>query len=136
MVSNRFRSCLKIPISLNPDCKRAGLPFDQKITHDFKSFENQECIDVQHSTESEKKLDILEHGAPVDGVPQTSDRRLYMQLQVFTGVGDVDAVSEVLNQSGLDFALYLDAQDPCGIGIVFLAESPDLFCDGYPRVAQ
>ena len=74
-----------------------------------------------------EKLDILEHGAPVDGKPQTSDRRLYMQLQVFTGVGDVDVISQALDQSGLDFALYLDAHDPYGIGIVFLAESPDLF---------
>ena len=57
-----------------------------------------------------EKLDILEHGAPVDGKPQTSDRRLYMQLQVFTGVKDVDAVSEALDQSGLDAALYLDVQ--------------------------
>ena len=51
--------------------------------------------------------------------PQTSDRRLYMQLQVFTDVKDVDAVSEALDQSGLDVALYLDAHDPYGIGIVF-----------------
>ena len=82
---------------------------------------------MHHPTESKEKLDILEHGAPVDGKPQTSDRRLYMQLQVFTGVRDVDAVSEALDQSGLDAALYLDAHDPCGIGIVFLTESPDLF---------
>ena len=81
-----------------------------------------------HSEASEiEKLDILEHGAPVDGKPQTSDRRLYMQLQVFTGVIDVNAISKALEQSGLDAALYLDANDPQGIGIVFLTESPDLF---------
>ena len=28
--------------------------------------------------------DILEHGAPVEGQPQTSEERLYMQLNVFT----------------------------------------------------
>ena len=50
-----------------------------------------------------------------------------MQLQVFTDVGNVGAVSQALDQSGLDVALYLDAHDPYGIGIVFLAESPDLF---------
>ena len=46
-----------------------------------------------------------------------------MQLQVFTGVRDVDAVSEALDQSGLDAVFYLDAHDPYGIGIVFLTES-------------
>ena len=79
-----------------------------------------------HSKNSEK-LDILEHGAPLDGQPQTSNRRLYMQLQVFTGVTDIDSISKALEQSGLDAALYLDANDPHGIGIAFLAESPDLF---------
>lgn len=74
-----------------------------------------------------EKPDLLERGAPVDGESQVSDRRLYMQLQVFTGVRDMDAVVRALNQSGIEYALYLDAHDPCGVGVVFLAESPDLF---------
>lgn len=74
-----------------------------------------------------EKPDLLERGAPVDGESQVSDRRLYMQLQVFTGVRDMDAAIRALDQSGLEYALYLDAHDPCGIGVVFLAESPDLF---------
>lgn len=83
---------------------------------------------MQHPhSETSEKLDILEHGAPLDGQPQTSNRRLYMQLQVFTGVTDIDSISKALEQSGLDAALYLDANDPHGIGIAFLAESPDLF---------
>ncbi len=82
---------------------------------------------MHHPTESTEKLDIRERGARVEGKSQTSDRRLYMQLQVFTGVRDIDAVSRALDQSGLDVARYLDARDPHGIGIVFLAESPDLF---------
>ena len=83
---------------------------------------------MQHPhSETQEKLDILEHGAPKDGQPQTSDRRLYMQLQVFTDVDDSDAAIQALSQSGLDAALYLDANDPNGIGIAFLTESPDLF---------
>ena len=80
---------------------------------------------MHHPTK--EKLDLRELGAPVDGEPQASDRRLYMQLQVFTGVKFVEAVARVLDQSGLDAALYIDAHDPYGVGIVFLAESPDLF---------
>lgn len=82
---------------------------------------------MQHPTEEKEQLDIREHGAPVDGNPQTSNRRLYVQLQVFTGVTSTDEIIEPLEKSGLDAALYLDVNDPNGIGIVFLAESPDLF---------
>ena len=32
--------------------------------------------------------DLLEHGAPVKGVPQTLDKRLFVQLHVFTGCVD------------------------------------------------
>jgi len=79
-----------------------------------------------HSEPSEK-LDILERGAPIDGQPQTTDRRLYIQLQVFTNVTDTDAAVSTISQTDLDAALYLDANDPNGIGIAFLTESPDLF---------
>jgi chlorite dismutase len=83
---------------------------------------------VQHPhSEVSEKLDILEHGAPINGKPQTSNRRLYMQLQVFTGVTDIDGITKELEQSNLDAALYLDANDPHGIGIVFLTEAPNLF---------
>ena len=80
---------------------------------------------MHHPTESKEKLDILEHGAPVDGKPQTSDRRLYMQLQVFTGVGDVDACLRCSKEWSRCCALSRCARP--AIGIVFLAESPDLF---------
>lgn len=81
-----------------------------------------------HQPKDEREaLDLSEHGAPVDGVPQTSDRRLYMQLQVFTGATGTQEVVAALEESGLDAALYLDANDPCGIGLVFMAESPDVF---------
>ncbi len=82
---------------------------------------------MQHPTETKEQLDILEHGAPIDGNPQTSNRRLYMQFQVFTDATNTDEIVESLDKSGLDAALYLDANDPNGIGIVFLTESPDLF---------
>ncbi|MDP6039946.1 MAG: chlorite dismutase family protein [Candidatus Latescibacteria bacterium] len=83
---------------------------------------------MQHPhSEVSEKLDILEHGAPINGKPQTSNRRLYMQLQVFTGVTDIDGITKELEQSNLDAALYLDANDPHGIGIVFLTEAPNLF---------
>jgi len=80
--------------------------------------------------------DILEHGAPVDGQPQTAEERLYMQLNVFTSATDapasrasgmIDGIVTALRESGLDAAVYLDVNDPTGIGVLFLAEDPDTF---------
>jgi len=82
---------------------------------------------MQHPHSEEKEpLDILEHGAPIDGQPQSSDRRLYMQFQAFTGVTGTDEVIAALDQSGFDAALYVDANDPYGIGVVFMTESADV----------
>lgn len=91
--------------------------------------------------------DILEHGAPVDGQPQTAEERLYMQLNVFRVMkddfvifdpdGDVieaPALPEImaniataLENSGLESSVYLDVNDPSGVGVLFLAEDPDTF---------
>ena len=93
------------------------------------------------SEETGKIPDILEHGAPVDGQPQTAETRLYMQLNVFTlsrtddimqgpdmaGKCKPGTLVDKLSESGLDSALYLDANDPDGIGVLFLAEDPETF---------
>lgn len=76
--------------------------------------------------ENKEQLDMLEHGAPVEGQPQSSDRRLFMQFQVFTGATDTGEMVSVLEKSGLDAALYVDANDPYGVGVVFMTESPDV----------
>ena len=82
---------------------------------------------MHHPKDHSEPLDIREKGAPKDGKPQVSDRRLYMQLQVFTGCADTAPVTDALEGSGLEAALYADVNDSCGIGILFMAESPDLF---------
>ena len=80
--------------------------------------------------------DILEHGAPVEGRPQTSEERLYMQLNVFTvsknnaahqASGTADKIVSMLRGSGLDAAVYLDVNDPAGIGVLFLSKDPGTF---------
>ncbi len=86
--------------------------------------------------EYNKIPDILEHGAPLDGQPQTSETRLYMQLNVFTLAKNgsakqasvaSDHVVTALRKSGLAAAAYLDVNDPMGIGVLFLAEDPGTF---------
>ncbi len=83
----------------------------------------------------------------MDGQPQTGEERLYMQLNVFRVMkddfvifdpdGDVieaPALPEImaniataLERSGLESAVYLDVNDPNGVGVLFLAEDPDTF---------
>jgi chlorite dismutase len=74
-------------------------------------------------------LDIRERGAPLKGEPQFLDRRLFMQLQVFTGVRNPAPLAARLADSKLDCALYLDANDPRGVGVMLMSENPADFTD-------
>lgn len=69
------------------------------------------------------QLDIRERGAG----QQVSERRLFMQLQVFTGCADAGPLAETLERSGLEAVLYLDVNDPRGVGVLALSEDPGLF---------
>jgi Chlorite dismutase len=68
-------------------------------------------------------VDVREHGAQ----QQTSDRRLFAQLQVFTGCRDTKAVVAALEASRLEGVLYQDANDPRGLGVLSLSEDPAFF---------
>lgn len=71
--------------------------------------------------------DIREKGAPRNGQPQILERRLYMQLQAFTGCRRPQALADALRDSGLQGALYLDVNDPLGVATLVIAEDPALF---------
>jgi hypothetical protein len=73
--------------------------------------------------------DLVEHGAPVRGEPQTLDTRLFVQLQVFTGCLDPAPVVEAVRESGLEAAVYANVNDPRGVGVVLMSEDPRLFVD-------
>jgi chlorite dismutase len=66
------------------------------------------------------KVDVAERGA--NG--QTSNRRLFMQLQVFGGCSDPKALTAALERSRIEGALYVDLQDPRGVGVLTFAEDP------------
>lgn len=72
-------------------------------------------------------LDLREYGLPKDGVPQVTERRLYCQLQVFTGCTAPDKLIRAVEASGLEAALYLDVNDPQGVGLLTLTEDPAVF---------
>ena len=70
-------------------------------------------------------VDLREVGAPIDGEPQVSDRRLFFQLHVFEDCPDhLIFVIEVLEKSGLNAVLYDDINNPTGIGMLFITEDP------------
>jgi chlorite dismutase len=65
--------------------------------------------------------------SPKGGDPQVVDARLYAQLQVFTGCPRPEALVEPLRASGLEAVLYLDVNDPRGVGLLVLTEDPATF---------
>ena len=71
--------------------------------------------------------DLLEHGGPRSGQPQTFDRRLFVQLQVFTGALDAAPAVEAVRRSGLEAVVYANVNDPRGIGALVLTEDPSHF---------
>ena len=71
--------------------------------------------------------DLLEHGAPVRGQPQTLDTRLFVQLLAFTECLDTAPVVAAFARSGLAGAVYANVNDPRGIGVVTMDEDPAFF---------
>src|SRR5262249_59931256 len=73
----------------------------------------------------ETTIDLREKGAARDGVPQTSDRRLFVQFLAFGDCDDTGAVARGLEGAGLAAAVYADLHDPRGIGVGGMGERPD-----------
>jgi chlorite dismutase len=74
---------------------------------------------------------LREHGAPVRGEPQTSNTRLFVQLQVFTGCLDLSPVVDAVRTSGLTGAVYANVNDPRGVGVVVMDQDPEVFVKAF-----
>ncbi len=53
--------------------------------------------------------------------------RLFMQLQVFTDVTDVELLKRAVEASAFEAVLYQDFLDPHGVGVLLMAENPEIF---------
>ena len=79
------------------------------------------------------EVDVAERGAAIEGKPQTMDRRMFMQLMVFTTAPGADAdhiLAELgarFDAEGIDGVLYADVNDPRGIGVLTWSEDPAHF---------
>ena len=73
-----------------------------------------------------KPLELAEKGRR-GGQEISLDRRLFMKFTAFGGCADPAAASAALAEDGVDGALYVDAADPHGIGVIVMAEDPAYF---------
>jgi chlorite dismutase len=73
--------------------------------------------------------DISEKGGMKDGLPQRSDRRLFMQFLAFGGCHDATPLGDALARGKVSGVLYEDVNDPRGIGLLTLSDDPDFFLD-------
>jgi chlorite dismutase len=73
------------------------------------------------------KVDVREHGAG----GKVSDRRLFMQLQVFTLCTDTKSLVRALEASGHEAVLYRDGADPRGVAVLGMHEDPTFFVNGF-----
>jgi hypothetical protein len=78
------------------------------------------------SATEESGIDVRERGAR----QQTSDRRLFVQLHVFTGCRDPKPLVHALEGSRHEAVLYQDVNDPRGVGVLALTEEPATLVQG------
>ena len=78
-------------------------------------------------------LDLREKGGAKDGVPQFSDRRLFMQLSAFSGCRDAHQLLGALGGSGADCVLYEELGDPTGVAVLAMSEDPGALISGLRR---
>ena len=77
-------------------------------------------------------VDVREKGAG----RQVSDRRLFVQLLVWTGCLDGKPLVAALERSRIEGVLYHDLNDPAGVGLLALHESPAFFASGLREVLR
>jgi chlorite dismutase len=79
-----------------------------------------------HAPAETPALDLREKGGVKDGVQQTSDRRLFMQLTAFSGCRDAHKLINSLIGTGVDCVLYEELNDPTGVAVLAMSEDPNL----------
>lgn len=86
-------------------------------------------VDDRPDAEALDEPDVAEHGRTAGGEETSLDRRLFMQLQAFGGARDTPALVSALEAAGVEGTLYEDVNDPTGVALLTLSETPDTFLD-------
>jgi len=74
-----------------------------------------------------EEVDVSEKGRSATGEIIALDRRLYMQFMAFGDCRDTSRLIDALETARIQGALYLDINDPQGVGLVTFSETPDYF---------
>ena len=74
-----------------------------------------------------KTIDISETGRTKAGRIIRSDKRLFVQFLAFGGVKDPQKAAQAAAKNGVCCAIYLDLNDPRGIGTLFMSEDENFF---------
>lgn len=72
-------------------------------------------------------VDLSEKGKGPNGEVISLDRRLFMQFLAFGNCHNTDPLAEALAESGISSALYVDINDPYGVGLLTFSEDADFF---------
>jgi len=73
--------------------------------------------------------DLSEKGGMKDGQPQRCNERLFMQLLAFGGCTDRRPLADALARATVSGVLYEDINDPRGVAVLTMSESPAYFLD-------
>ena len=74
-----------------------------------------------------EEADISEKGKNEAGETISLDRRLFMQLLVYTDCNKIDPLVSQVRRAGFRAVVYQELNDPQGVGILSYAEDPDYF---------
>jgi len=77
----------------------------------------------------QNELDLSEKGKDKDGQPISMNRRLFVQFLAYGHCADPAPLVEQFEMHGIEAAIYADANDPQGIGLVTLTEDPNFYVD-------
>lgn len=84
-------------------------------------------VDDRADEETLAEADVAEHGRTAEGEQTSLDRRLFMQLQAFGGATDTAGLVSALEEAGVEGVLYEDVNEPTGVALLTLSETPDMF---------
>ena len=93
-------------------------------------------VDDRPGADESEGADVAEHGRTADGETTSLDRRLYMQLHAYGGARDSAALIAALEAAGIASVLYEDVNDPAGVALLTLSETPEAFVSEHRAFLQ
>jgi chlorite dismutase len=93
-------------------------------------------VDDRPEGSEQEGVDVAEHGRSAEGETTSLDRRLFMQLHAYGGSHDTAALVAALEAAGVAGVLYEDVNDPTGVALLTLSESPEAFVSEYRSLLQ